>query len=390
MPRTAEIAGGGIAGLSLAWALARHGWRVRVHERGAEIREIGAGIFLMSNSLSIFERHGIAAPILARSVRLEATERREFDGRLIQHRALAGEDRWVVVPRSDLVLGLADAARREGAEIVTGEAVTGIDPAGRLVLASGELRQADLVVAADGFRSRLRDQLDLTLFARERKSGATRLILRRASAEAQNMAREYWSGRRRVGIAPCAPDLTYVYLSCPNADRRGVALPLDVESWRRAFPAIADFFERLPEAFDATRHAYAHVRSRAWSRGRAAILGDAAHALPPTLAQGAGLAIANGYALAKELQRENDVTTALAQWERSYRPIADQTQRWSILLDVLTTRWPRPLSAVRRRILWGIGRSNWINYRIRVADRVRVAAAGSEGGVHIARGGAGR
>ncbi|MFO1058097.1 MAG: NAD(P)/FAD-dependent oxidoreductase [Dongiaceae bacterium] len=389
MPRTAEIAGGGIAGLSLAWALAQLGWRVRVHERSAEIREIGAGIFLMSNSLSLFERHGIAEAILARAVRLEATERREFDGRLIQRRALAGEDRWLVLPRSDLVLGLAEAARRAGAEIATGEAVTGIDPAGRLVLASGEVRQADLVVAADGFRSRLRDQLGLTVFARERSSGATRLILRRGAAEAGNMAREYWSGRRRVGITPCAPDLTYTYLSCPNADRRGAALPLDVESWRQAFPAIPDFFDRLPEAFDATRHAYAHVRSRGWSRGRAAILGDAAHALPPTLAQGAGLAITNGYALARELERESDVPTALALWERSYRPIADQTQRWSIRLDVMTTRWPRPLSAVRRRVLWAIGRSNWINARIRIADRVRVAAP-PEGGVQPARGSAGR
>jgi 2-polyprenyl-6-methoxyphenol hydroxylase-like FAD-dependent oxidoreductase len=390
MARAAEIAGGGIAGLSLAWALARHGWRVRVHERGEEIREIGAGIFLMSNSLSIFERHGIDQPILARSIRLEATERREWDGRLIQRRALTGEDRWVVVPRSDLVLGLAEAARREGAEIVTGDSVTGIDPAGSLTLASGERRQADLVVAADGFRSRLRDQLGLTVFARERKSGATRLILRRGPDESVAMAREYWSGRRRVGIAPCAPDLTYTYLSCPNADSRGVVLPLDVESWRKAFPAIEAFFERLPGAFDATRHSYAHVRSHAWSRGRAAILGDAAHALPPTLAQGAGLAIANGYALAKELEREKDVERALAAWERSYRPIADQTQRWSILLDVLTTRWPRPLSPVRRRILWGIGRSNWINYRIRVADRVRVAADSPQGGVQIVRGGAAR
>ena len=63
------------------------------------------------------------------------------------------------------------------------------------------------------------------------------------------------------------------------------------------------------------------------------------------------------------------------------------SQRWSILLDVITTGWPRPLSAVRRSILWGIGKSNWLNYRIRVADRVRVAAAGPEGGIHIAPGG---
>ena len=52
--RTAVIAGGGIGGLAVGWALARYGWQVRVHERSPEIREIGAGILLMSNSISIF------------------------------------------------------------------------------------------------------------------------------------------------------------------------------------------------------------------------------------------------------------------------------------------------------------------------------------------------
>ncbi len=374
-PRSAEIAGGGIAGLSIAWALARYGWRVRVHERGSDIREIGAGIFLMNNSLSIFEHYGIAGLILRRAVQLRATERRERDGSLIQRRTLPESDRWLVLPRSDLVLGLAEAARREGADIVTNSVVTRIGPDGSLRLESGEERQADLVVGADGFHSRLRDQLDLTAYARERRSGATRVLIARTDAEAEPALREHWSGKRRVGITPCAPDLTYAYLSCPTADERGCAIPVDIESWQHAFPAIAGFFERMPTAFGTTRHAYPHAVVRSWSRGRAALIGDAAHALPPTLAQGAGLAIANGYALARILEEERDVPTALALWERQFRAIADQTQRWSVRLDVLTTRWPHPLRHLRRAILWSIGRSNLLNRRIRIADRVRLVGA---------------
>lgn len=373
--RTAEIAGGGIAGLAIAWALAKYGWRVNVHERGTEIREIGAGIFLMNNSLSIFEHYGIADLILGRAVRLRATERRERDGSLIQRRALSDLERWLVLPRSDLVLGLAEAARREGAEIRTGSAVARLEPDGIIRLESGEERRADLVVAADGFHSRLRDALGLTAYARERKSGATRVLLTRTQAEAEPALREHWSGKRRVGITPCAPDLTYAYLSCPMADARGCAVPIDIASWQEAFPAIPEFFERMKSALATARHAYPHAVVRAWSRGRAAVLGDAAHGLPPTLAQGAGLAITNGYALARILESESDVPAALARWERQFRPIADQTQRWSIRLDVLTTRWPHSLRALRRTILWGIGRSNWLNTRIRIADRVRLAGA---------------
>jgi len=370
--RSAEIAGGGIAGLALAWSLARDGWRVRVHERGAEIREIGAGIYLMNNSLSIFEKHGIADLILGRAIALTAAERRDRDGKIIFRRNLPAAERRMTVLRSDLVLGLAEAARRAGAEIVTNSTVMAIDPAGAVTLADGEKVRADLVVAADGFRSRLRDQLDLTIAARERPSGATRVLLRRTEAETEAVTSEHWSGRRRVGIVPCAPDLTYAYLSCPHADRRAAAIPLDVAIWQEAFPTIAGFFERVPGALSIVRHAYAYAIPRAWSRGHACILGDAAHALPPTLAQGAGLSIANGYALSKLLRAEPDVPTALAHWERAHRPISDRTQRWSLRFDRMTTDWPRQLDLLRRTTLWTIGRVGWLNARVRAADRVRL------------------
>jgi 2-methyl-3-hydroxypyridine 5-carboxylic acid dioxygenase len=50
----AEIAGGGIAGLSCAVILARHGWSIRVHERAPDIREGGTGIYLKNNATEVF------------------------------------------------------------------------------------------------------------------------------------------------------------------------------------------------------------------------------------------------------------------------------------------------------------------------------------------------
>ena len=56
--RRAEIAGGGFAGLAAACALAQRGWRVRVHERGTELRIAGAGIYLYENGLRVLEALG--------------------------------------------------------------------------------------------------------------------------------------------------------------------------------------------------------------------------------------------------------------------------------------------------------------------------------------------
>ena len=371
--RTAVIAGGGIGGLAVGWALARYGWQVRVHERGPEIREIGAGILLMSNSISIFEHYGFADLILARAIAYEGSLRLEHDGRLIQRSDLRGDYRWMGVTRSDLVLGLAEAARRQGVEIITDSEAVGIDPTGTLTLANGAVERADLVIAADGFRSVLRDQLGLTMRASDRRSGATRLLIKRTDAESEPIFREYWSGRRRVGIGPVAPDLTYAYLSCPHSDARGCAMPIDIDSWRAAFPGIPDFFDRLANPHSIARHSYAHAVVSKWSHGRAVVLGDAAHAFPPALGQGAGIAITNGYALARMLDREGDIEMALRDWEQRFRWIADQTQTWSLRIDSLTTQWPRPLSFVRRAMLWGIGQLSAMNSRVRVADRIDLA-----------------
>src|SRR5437660_1733034 len=243
MRGTAEVIGGGISGLFTGYLLARNGWNVRIHERSDEIREIGAGIFLKNNSISLLEHVGIAEPIFRRAVMLRHAEIRDHRNRILQRRSLADGARVINLPRADLVLGLAAAARSAGAQIVTGSAVAAVEPKGKLRLENGDDCEADLVVACDGFRSRLRKELDLEITARELANGATRFLVPRTDFESEDMTREWWSGRRRIGIAPATADLTYTYMSSPESDASGRALPVDVDSWKRSFPIIAPFFD---------------------------------------------------------------------------------------------------------------------------------------------------
>ena len=379
MRGTAEIAGGGITGLFTGYLLAREGWRVRIHERADDVREIGAGIYLKNNSISLLEHLGIAERVVGKSIWLRRAEIRDHNDAIVQQRSLTGGARVYNLPRSDLVLNMAAVARDAGAQVVTHSSVEAVEPRGRVVLASGETFDADLVIVSDGFRSRLRQQLGTEILARELGNGATRFLVPRTDFEREEITREWWSGRRRVGLAPASATMTYTYMSSPQSDRDSCALPLDVESWLRDFPMLAPFLERLRGVTTGTRFAYCVAKNSRWSNGRVAILGDAAHAMPPTLGQGAGCSMMNAYSLVDTLRDADDVAAGLVQWQDRIRYVTDQTQAWALRYDALMSNWPRWLSGLRRGIIWSFGKSTTLNGKMRVADRVNVVTLRSEG-----------
>ena len=87
-----------------------------------------------------------------------------------------------------------------------------------------------------------------------------------------------------------------------------------------------------------------------------AVLGDAAHAIPPNIGQGGGCAMMNALSLSVYLDRQDDVPGALDAWEKNERPITDHTQRISLMLGWPTT-WP---PAIRAKTLALAGKSKWL------------------------------
>jgi 2-polyprenyl-6-methoxyphenol hydroxylase-like FAD-dependent oxidoreductase len=227
------------------------------------------------------------------------------------------------------------------------------------------------MVAADGVNSLARRMLGLDRPVRSPLSGAIRLLVPRTAPEAEDIVREFWSGRLRVGVAPCTRSDAFTYLIAPLTDERGRTIPLDVEYWSERFPKLASerLFERARDA-ECVHHPYPLVNARSWVSGCVALLGDAAHALPPTLGQGAGLSLTNALLLSEYVSACPEVPETLAAWQRDWRWVADRTQSWSRRYDWMTSEWPSSIYALRNAVIWAIGKSRWFNSYMRVADRV--------------------
>jgi len=347
--RTAAVAGAGIAGLAAAAALARRGFEVRVFERTEDPREFGAGIYLKENSLPVLDRLGAGDEVAGNGVRIRSARIVDERNRVIVARSTEAE-RLIVVERAVLHTALRDAALRAGVTLVTSTTVAGARPDGTLLLEGRDPVRADIVIAADGRNSRVRESLGLTRANRTLRSGATRLLIPR---QEEALSTEYWAGSRRVGVVPCSADETYVFIIGPEKDQRAVRVPVDRAYWTGVLPWLAGVFDRITD--DAgVHHAHAYVTCRAWTAGRVAIIGDAAHAQPPNLGQGAGLAIALAARLAGEVGAGQDVPDALRTWEQRARPKANMVQRVTTAYDLVGNRTPAALLPLRARTFHGL------------------------------------
>ena len=362
--RHAEIVGAGFAGLTAACALAQRGWSVRVHERADALRTTGAGIYIYENGLRVLEALGAYQDAVKGAPVAHTREVRDDRNRTVSVHRWGGSRVFSIV-RQTVINALAEQARRAGAQIVLNSAGASSTADGELTLADGSRQRADLIVAADGTNSRLRDALGLLSKRKALPDGATRLLIDKIPEErGQDGATtvEYWSGSRRVLYTPCSETDVYIALTMLDVDDVAKATPVDKDAWKRWFPHLEALIERL--GTEGRYDRFELIRLKRWSQGKVAVIGDAAHALPPNIGQGGGCAMMNALALAVHLDRDKDVPKALAEWERAERPITDHTQRVSVALGWPTT-WPPKLRALALSLA---GKSKWV-----VKQRTRTA-----------------
>jgi 2-polyprenyl-6-methoxyphenol hydroxylase-like FAD-dependent oxidoreductase len=361
-----EIAGAGLGGLTAAAALATRGWSVRVHEKGRELREIGAGIYLWENALRSLEAVGAYEEVAATGEHIRSPELRDHRHRLLQREWLR-DGRLITIPRRSLHAALVRAARDAGVDIVTSSPVAGASPDGSLELMDGTTVSADLVIGADGVHSRVRETLGLTLKIVNLRDGCGRHLIPRTADDPVHIAMEEWSGGRRIGVVPSSREWTYIFLCGPESDIGATQQqPFNRETWISSFPQFRSQLERIPDMPEGRWAAFYDVTATGWYRGRAAIIGDAAHAMSPNLGQAACMAMVNGVALSQALARY-DVDQALAVWEQTEKPVTDRVQRYSRLYGTIGTRWPARLLDARSALIWTLGKAKPVQRRIQFA-----------------------
>jgi 2-polyprenyl-6-methoxyphenol hydroxylase-like FAD-dependent oxidoreductase len=335
-PGHAEIVGAGFGGLVAAIALAERGWSVRVHERRGSLRGEGYGIAIHNNMAHIFASFGILERVLAGGMRIDRRDSLDTRGNVVLSRKTQRSS--YRIDRQHIIALLAERAGQLGADIRFNSHVQGAAPDGSITLANGQQRRADLVVAADGANSLIRDSLGLLRRRVWGRDGGVRVTIPRLPDEIAADERdgtvmiEAWADRRRVLFCPVTKGELYVLPTCTVDDAAARVTPIDPDVWAQSFPSMRNLFVRIRDHADWQRthwDRFQTVRLRRWSTGRVAVLGDAAHAMPPYLAQGAGHSMMNALGLAVALQETADLPSALDQWERRERPLTEHTQRWT-------------------------------------------------------------
>ena len=353
--RHAIIAGAGIGGLTAALACARAGLRVSVIERAPQLEEAGAGIQLPPNALRALETLGLGEALRARADQptgLRVCEAR--NGRELM--ALSADSmraRWgaasLVMHRADLLRLLVEAlALHPEISLMTGAALAGFSSGAdgvAVALKRGLLRQqtaGDLLVGADGLRSAVRTRLGEGGAASPAFSGA---FAWRALIDAGRLPAEWRGGETRLWLGPKLHLVTYplragqlVNVIAVLAGAASSAAPKD--EWNEpgdparieaAFAAAAPALRQLIAAAESWRvwplHESAPLTN--WSQGRVTLLGDAAHAMLPFLAQGAAQAIEDAAALGDALQANGDTDAALLAYERARMARATEVMRQS-------------------------------------------------------------
>ncbi|WP_423465023.1 FAD-dependent monooxygenase [Promicromonospora sp. MS192] len=342
MSRSAIVVGAGIAGLTAANALLRCGWDVRVLERSPQPRTTGAGIVLLANALRGLDAAGVGDAVRAVGQRAYPGTLRDGAGRaLVQVSAeeIAARLGTVAValhrPRLQQALldGLGDVSVTYGAVAVDVDPGDMARPA-VVTLADGATLSADLVVAADGVRSRLRAAVAPDA-AQPVYVGSTTWLAVLDNPGVTEMS-QTWGPGGEVGLIPLGDGRLYWYATQVGpAGRATGAAAADLASARDAF---ARWHDPIPQVLAVTApeqvqqlDLYGLPRPLPrMVRGRVALAGDAAHAMPPNVGQGGCQGIEDGVVLAASVSRTGSVVDGLAEYERVRRPRTS---------DVLRAAW---------------------------------------------------
>lgn len=312
------VLGAGIGGLSLALSLARRGARnIRIFERRTAIESLGAGLQLGPNATRALSELGLEEQLAAVSQRFDSGEM--FDARsgkkltelpLDAHACSRYGAHNYQLLRADLLQMLWGAVKESLGEqcLELGAEAVSLEPEERpsVVFADGRREEADLVIAADGVESKIRSLLFEDSESRYSGYYAWRGLLDAGKLAASDKidTLSVWMDQGRHLIAYPLGDGRQINLvgvsEKPRWEYASAVVDADPAEWLAEYANWTSRPLKLIQQLDSCRRWSLRLCPQLphWHNGAVGLLGDAAHPMLPSLAQGAGMAIEDAVCLA--------------------------------------------------------------------------------------------
>ncbi|OHF00085.1 FAD binding domain-containing protein [Colletotrichum orchidophilum] len=321
-PLRVAIVGAGIGGLAAAIGLRRSGHIVDLYEQSCFSTEIGAAVHLMPNGLSILRRWGLDTADFDANPMSRAVEHDQY-GRIekdidLSRANLRWTDPWLLAQRAKFHKALKTKAVAAGATLHTSARVDGADPVnGAITLADGQAVAADVILGADGVYSVMRGLITDAKPFSSGKSAFRFMIPRKlalADPTTRPLAEVYdsllaWAGRtRRIIMYSCSNNEMLNFV-CMHPDEEsqvnktgGWNSRVTTEHILKVYDDFHPAVKSLLAKSDDSRilkgvWQLLDMEQIPWTKGRMALLGDAAHPFTPHQGQGAVQAIEDAASL---------------------------------------------------------------------------------------------
>jgi len=322
------VVGCGVAGATVALLLARDGHRVTLFEQSERVGPVGAGILLQPSGQRVLRDIGLLDQVIAGAepiAEIYATTHRGRDLVRLRYGDLYDGCTGYGLHRGDLFTVLHGAMLAAGVQLRLNqpvarytqdrEAISPINPSGR------SLGPFDLLIAADGAKSRLRESSRIRRWIRPYGYGAVWAVGRHPGVHGQ--LRQVTRGTHRLcGLLPMGGGRCSLFWGLHEREWPTLqAGPFG--AWRDEVVGLqaeaAPMFDGL-SGFEQVKFVrYQHTSMSRWRDGRAVFIGDAGHSMSPHLGQGVNLALADAQQLRISIRRSECVQQALDYYGRTRR-----------------------------------------------------------------------
>ena len=314
MTRTVLVLGGGTAGNALTVLLRRAGHAVDLVECKADWNATaGSGITLQGNALRVLREVGVLDAVLREGFPFDELGILTPAGEVVAVQPTArigGDDlpATLGMQRPRLQQLLIDAVRASGASVRLGLTATALDQDGDgvdVAFSDGTTGRYDLVVGADGLHSATRRLIGIADVPEPTGMAIWRApVPRPAGLEHTRMI--YGGSCFIAGCCPTGPETAYAYLVERTRDRGDVDPATHADEMLRLARGYGGPWPEIRAALTdpaVVNHTRFHrlLVDGPWHRGRVVLVGDAAHACPPTLAQGAAMSLEDALVLTELL-----------------------------------------------------------------------------------------